>query len=118
LELLSEGDAQMIRRGGRNVWRCCKSAYKILSRQKARFKRLSKHLADDAVKKQIKLNQNKSSIMIELFEKPESLELPDRQQVLEAFISRLPADDPARPRFKKMLECIERGEKLPNGDGV
>jgi hypothetical protein len=112
LENLSDEDARMIRGGQRKIWLACKSAFKLLSRDKVRLKRIARYLASDAEKRQITLNNE--SIMTELFQKPESLELPDRQQVLKDFLSRMSADDPARPQFQKMLESLERNEKLPD----
>jgi hypothetical protein len=107
---LSSTDRAMIG-GYKRLWQSCRATFLILSKNASQVKWLARHLAADAEKQQATLNE--SVPMLELFEKPESLELPDRQQVLKDFLSRMSADDPARPKFQRWLACLERGELPP-----
>jgi len=130
LEHLSAEDARMIRGGQGKIWLACKSAFKILSRDKPRLKRIARHLAVVAEKEQanpfsLKLTTPYEPMnatiprlpepepMTDDFQLPETpLALPGRIQVLKNFLARMMPDDPERSKFQDMLARIERGEKL------
>jgi hypothetical protein len=117
---LSSTDRAMII-GYKKFWQSCKAAFLILSKNKSRVKWLAKHLAADAEKRQAESNDvfslqiepvKPNAPMTEIFEA--SLSLSSNVEVLRKFLSRMSPDDPQRPKFQKMLECLERGEKLPD----
>lgn len=126
LEHLSAEDARMIRGGKGKIWLACKSAFKILSRNRPRLKRIALHLAADAEKRQaasynLTIENPEMNPTIPRLPEPEPepltetpLALPGRAQALKSFLARLRPDDPQRPKFQRMLECLERGEKLPD----
>jgi hypothetical protein len=124
LEYFSSTDRKMIA-GYERFWQSCKSAFLILSRNKSLVKWLAKHLAVDAAKRQtesysltmnpIILTPPSPEPVTESFQLPDTpLELPGRIQMLKNFLASMAPDDPQRPKFQRMLECLERGEKLPD----
>lgn len=123
----SPGDRALIIRGYKQSLKACRNAYRIIRKNTAALKRLAKHLASDATKRQAVTNEpiGQMNPTIPRLPEPEPepltdilretpLEIPGRAQVLKGFLARMKSDDPQRPKFQRMLECLERGEMLPN----
>jgi hypothetical protein len=86
--------------GDKRQWRTFKTAWKILSKNRARIKRLAEAIvaAQDPKRKEIE-NMN--------------LSLTDRARALETLLQSLTEDHPDRPQLVEALNCLRRGENPP-----
>jgi hypothetical protein len=91
---------QILIAGDKRQWRTFKTAWKILSKNRARMKQIAEHvLAAQYPKRKEIENMN--------------LSLTDRARALETLLQSLTEDHPDRPQLVEALNCLRRGENPP-----
>ena len=103
--------------GYKDTWRACKSAFAILSRNRARITRLAKYLAEAKAKvdrEAAELEKVAAEWAANRIEKRTKISTAEIAVHLQNVLTNyLPDVHPLRATYERALACLKRGEEIP-----